>query len=234
MAEKQPNTAIAVQSKVAEIAARCREAAVARLDDFPLFVGFAEGLAAMREAIQPHVPKLLTLAGSPLGFRCDKEYGREVLTEVMVEALIRGVRPIGNEFNVIGGRCYVTKEGYTRLVRELPGLTDLVLIPGVPAVRDGGAVVRYRAQWKLDGALRQLDREIAVRLHPGQGADAAVGKATRKMLAAVHATVTGSVWSECQIDAEDLDAGGKATKSDQLADRLAGAKGDGEPAAAGK
>ena len=61
------------------------------------------------------------------------------------ETVLRGVRIVGNEFNIISGRPYITKEGFSRLVREWPGLTELRLMPGVPATQANRALIAYRA-----------------------------------------------------------------------------------------
>lgn len=156
----------------------------------------AQGVQQARALVLQVVPHVKHLAGTPLGFLTDKDkaggYPESVLAECLTEAVLRGVSWVGNEFNIISGRCYITKDGYQHLVREIDGLTDLVLIPGVPKGSEGGAVVPYKATWKLHGKPMTLERQIPVRLNNGMGADGAIGKATRKMLASIYFTCTGS------------------------------------------
>lgn len=167
----------------------------------------SDGIKALKGAIESVVGEILHLQNSPLGFLTDKRdtgYAPNVVAECMVEATLRGVYPVGNEFNIIAGRCYITQNGYKRLVRELPGLTDLKLLPGVPKASVGGAVVPFRATWKLNGKADALDREIPIKMNSGMGVDALIGKATRKMLASIYGQITGSEHSDGDADEGDV------------------------------
>jgi len=153
--------------------------------------------------------------------------------ECLIEATIRGVRPVNNEFNIIAGRCYLTKNGVAHLLREFPGLTDLRPRFGVPKmVGEKGALVAASAAWKLNGKPDSIEeREYPIRVNAGMGADAVLGKATRKLYAAIYAQLTGSEQMEGEVDdietmrnvtpiaAEEKPAG---TKVEQLAERLKG------------
>ncbi|MDE2100899.1 MAG: hypothetical protein KGL39_26875 [Patescibacteria group bacterium] len=172
---------------------------------FACAVFLAEGIQALRRAVEPILPSIMPLQNSTLGFLTDKRnegYPAGVVLECLVEAVLRGVYPVGNQFNIIAGKCYITKEGYELLVRNLPGLTDLRLEPGVPKGSTGGAVVPYRASWKLEGKPNQLTAEIPVRLNAGMGADGAIGKATRKMLSRIYKLITGSEVTEGDLPEE--------------------------------
>ncbi len=79
---------------------------------------------------------IMQLQGKAIGFKTDKDseggYPLEKVREVVVQALIRKCRVTGNEFNIIAGNFYPTKEGFERLLREFPGLTNLQISLGVP------------------------------------------------------------------------------------------------------
>ena len=194
----------------------------------------AEGIQALRAAVRPLIGRIMPIQNSPLGFLTDKKdggYPEAVVMECLIEATLRGVYPVSNEFNIIAGRCYVTKAGYARLVRELPGLTDLKLVPGVPRMSAGGAVVPFRAGWRLNGRADAIEREIPVRLNTGMGVDGAIGKATRKMLASVYAQVTGSEQTDGEVGDAELEP---PSRTQQLQDELKAkgrAGGNGGPAA---
>lgn len=221
--------ALAAPDRLAELAERCASLTAAAKGRIAETFALAAVVQELRGAVLPLVPSIRPLIGTPLGFRTDRDmsdkgpYPDGVIADVLVEASARGLRWTGNEINVIGGRLYVTKEGYTRLVAELPGLTDLELTPSPPRIAEGGggAVVKYRATWKLDGVASVLEREIPVRLNAGMGADGAIGKATRKMLAAIHGRVTGSIQSLADSDAEDVEPNPRPTRTSALTDRLA-------------
>lgn len=199
-------------------------AAVQKLDDIAKAFKVAEGVQKVRAIVLQAAPQILPLQGSALGFRTDKDkdggYPPAVVAECATEALLRGLRLTGNEWNIIGGRCYVAQAGLARLVAELPGLTDLELAPAVPVMKEGGAIVEYAAQWKLGPTAMALKRSIPVRVNNGMGADAILGKAKRKMLAAIHERVTGSTISDGEVDDAPL-LPAAAPKSSQLVERAA-------------
>lgn len=164
----------------------------------------AKCVGELRAFIFQLVPAIRPLVGTHLGFRTDKPYSDDVVADCLTEAVIHDVRWVGNEMNIIAGRMYRTKEHYTRKVGELPGLTDLDPVPSIPRLTsDGaGAIVHYKATWKLNGVPQTIDRDFAIRVNNGMGADAITGKATRKMLAAIHARVTGSAQSMVDIETD--------------------------------
>lgn len=156
---------------------------------------------------------IMPLQNSILGFRTDKQdgYGRDVVRNCVTIALMRGLRITGNEWNIIAGNLYVTKEGYERLLAELPGFANLRLQASVPKMAGEGALVAVIAEWTFHGKERWMrweetktgDYRIAVRVNKGMGADAILGKARSKALRQIHKTLTGSEY-ECIADADDL------------------------------
>jgi hypothetical protein len=198
-------------------------AALAKVDEMARAFKIAEGVKQVRALVRSVADKITPLQGSALGFRTDKDrdggYPADVVAECATEALLRGLRLTGNEWNIIGGRCYVAQAGCARLLAELPGLTDLEHAPGVPALKDGGALVEYTLRWKLDGRPMSLTRVIPVRVNSGQGVDAIVGKAKRKILAAAYERVTGSALSDGDTEDPPL-LPPAASKPAQLAERM--------------
>lgn len=188
-----------------EIAVEASRQVIANYGQFKQALVMAAAVRKMQEEISdPMMSDIMALQGTALGFRTDKDtangYPLNVVKQCLIEATINGARPIGNEFNIISGRVYLTKEFYSRAVREWPGLSDLKLSPQVPVTSNGGALVGYRATWKLNGEPQSLDRvkhgdddnRIPVKVNTGMGADAIIGKATRKMLHAIYGQLTGA------------------------------------------
>lgn len=148
---------------------------------------------------------IMALQGSPLGFLTDKDksqgggkgpgYPVEIVKEVLIEAVVRGFRPVGNEFNIIAGRFYAAQSGLHRLVREWPGLTDLAVSLAIPRSREGYCAVECRARWQLHGAECALDctgeHAIPIRVNEGQLVDAIHGKARRKLYARILDRLAG-------------------------------------------
>ena len=173
--------------------------------------------------ISDHV---MPLMNSPLGFMTDKNkagqptYTADELREPVCECLIRGFSIAGNEFNVISGRFYGAQAGYRRLVRELPGLTDLEELAGEPVFSQGGgsATVRYIVRCKISGKEWTLKneegkpgRKFTIRVNGGMGPDAVIGKAARKALKAAYEEITGTTIT-------DMDDPAPASSGDDLAE----------------
>ncbi len=176
----------------------------------------ANGVQELRALISDKsVVALLPLINSSLGFRTDKpkadDYPLEVVKDCLIQALLMGLYPIGNEFNIISGRTYVTREGFTRLLAEFEGLTDLKINPEVPRmIREDGAIVAINASWIINGKRDELRREIPVRINKGMGADGILGKADRKIKAAIYARLTGSSFTT-EGEVEEPVAGSERT-----------------------
>lgn len=182
----------------------------------------AEAVGLMRDMLTDEIMKpIMALQGSRLGFRTDKDrernkdggfgYPMTVVRDCMIEGILLGARPCGNEINIIAGNTYLTREYFLRVLREWPGLTDLVIKSCVPVIVGGEALVEVKATWKLDGRLDMIhcrkseenDDRISIRVNNGMGTDAILGKADRKIGAKIWRRLTGS---ETTIEGDSDDA----------------------------
>jgi hypothetical protein len=144
-------------------------------------------------------------------------YGIAVVRECLIEATLRGVPIVGNCWNIIAAQSYITKEGFWHLIgKKIPGLTDFKVSIGVPRMikppgdarnasdeEAKGAVVPCFATWKLNGVSDRVEREIPIRVNAMMGADAIMGKAERKILAAAYAQITGTTLGDA--DASEIE-----------------------------
>ncbi len=151
---------------------------------------------------------LLPLRNKDFGWREDTpgKYQLDQLRDVFTSAILYGALPTNNEILIISGRFYPQKNFFTRKLAEYPGLTELVLKPSKVNLNPQGALVEYTATWNYKGQVMSMERTgasaIPVRLNQGQGADAALGKAERKMKAAIYNQLSGSTFAEGE--AEDM------------------------------
>jgi hypothetical protein len=203
---------------IEEILTTSNVIAIQRLPAVQQAIVLASGLAQLREIITVDVTKrlFLPLCGTRLGFvtdldRKEKAYPIEVIRDCVIDAMLHGLRPVGNEFNIISGNMYPAQAGLGRLVREYQGLTNLELIPGIPNVKEGRAAVPYLATWLLNGTrmtlecrydeATKLDTRILVTVNNGMGPDAILGKAERKIYARILKRISG-MWV---TDGDDAD-----------------------------
>lgn len=222
--EIDPNTALLdeVLAKTIEKIDATAKLYGERLDDPDLGALTRAAITAMaikrlRVYMTPAIIGLLReLMNTPLGFKTDKAkgepYSDDVMRDCAIEAILRRVLWTGNEFNIISGQCYITREGYARKLAETPGLTDLVVSPGIPRIdKDSGqTVVKFAASWNYRGDadfLKDPDgkpgRVFAIRVNQGMGPDAVVGKAHRKAFKAIWDQVHGSAHSDASDFAQE-------------------------------
>lgn len=202
------------------IAAECAELNLSDVKPLIRTMKMARAMDMLRNLLSDEFMKeIMKLQGSRLGFRTDKDSGQgypvNVVRECAIEALMRGGHLVGNEFNIIAGNAYLTKEYFVRVQDEFPGLS-LTLQPQVPEIRGDTARVGYIASWTLRGKADELrcivtkdaqgieqDYRIPVKVNNGMGPDAILGKAERKMRARIMQRITGSMSAFPDGDADD-------------------------------
>lgn len=155
----------------------------------------------LRALLTPKVMEpIMQLQNSPIGFLTDRPgcgYDVDTVTSCVIEAALNGVNVCGNEFNILAGRFYCTKNGMKHKLRDIPGLYKNVT-PGIPRLTNDhtGAVVRMHIEWTYGTKSNAKDIDFAIRVNKGMGADAIIGKATRKALAWLYEEVTGNTVPE--------------------------------------
>ena len=201
---------------IESVVQQCGFSAISKMGHFKRAFQMAEGMRILNAHITEKMMKdIMVLQGTKLGFRTDKDtsggYSIDVVKRCFIEATMYGAYPVGNEWNIIAGNTYLTKEFYTRMLNEFPGLRYSPH-PGVPAMANGGALVPYVVEWILDGKPGKLERiqhtedgqafdeRIPVKVNGGMGADAILGKATRKMFKAVFDLLSGVQTPDGDLD----------------------------------
>jgi len=168
---------------------------------FEQMFGLAEGIRQMNVLITDDMmERIMFLQDNKLGFRTDKMkdggYAVNIVKQCFIEATLRGVRPIGNEWNIIAANLYITKEGYSYILQQYPGLTDYRQEIGVPKTEKGKAVTECEARWNLDGKPGHLKCVIPAKTDAYTSIDAIIGKTDRKLKYRVHCQLIGSMASE--------------------------------------
>jgi hypothetical protein len=124
-----------------------------------------------------------------------------------------GLQPFGNEFNIIAGNTYATKEGVGRLLATWRGL-KYSLICGVPKPSSDGksAVVDVNIKWTINNEPKEETIPISVKMDAYTSVDAMIVKATRKGRAWLLSAISGIEIIEADItDTEFLDVTVKQT-----------------------
>lgn len=157
----------------------------------------------LKEALTPaYMAPIMLLQNNRLGFKTDRSdgYALDVVKNCLIEAVMMGVQPVGNQFNIIAGNCYITKEGFKYLLDGLQGF-EYHLIPMLPRIKDGSAACVMQITWKFEGQGEQVKEiDFAIRVNNGMGADAVIGKATRKARAWLYNRVMNVEIGDGDVD----------------------------------
>ena len=148
----------------------------------------ANAIAFLQEQLTPEVMNpIMALQGSKLGFKTDKDkdggYPMQVVKNCLIDAVLTGLQPYGNMFNVIGGNMYPTKEGMGELLKKAvaKGLRYSIK-HSVPKIDPSKtfATVQSTIKWTFNGEDREEMIEHAIKGNAYATSDAYVGKAERK------------------------------------------------------
>jgi len=187
--------------------------------DVSAALAVAESIADLRVQFDdPGIrARIVALQDTAIGFRTDRDpkvinkrtekpnvpYDYETVKDCCIEAMLRGLQLVGNQFNIIAGRQYTSKEGLEYLIRRRKDVTLFQISLGVPKMTGSGAIVTGEASWTQTGTPRTVKAELPVKADQYSGADQVLGKATRKLLARCYAAMSGS--SVPEGDAEDAE-----------------------------
>lgn len=156
----------------------------------------AEATRVLKEVLnEEYMKPIMLLQGSRLGFKTDKDtsggYHATIVKQCLIEAVLTGVQPSMNQFNIIAGNMYVTKEGFGYLLSKLQGLS-YEIVPLIPKVEGQQAIIVMKISWSINGGKTEVrENEFAIKVNNFMGADAIIGKATRKARAWLYNTITG-------------------------------------------
>lgn len=152
----------------------------------------SQAINDLRDALAPEYMKpIMALQGNKLGFLSDKTYPEDVVKDCLIEAVLTGVQPCGNQFNVIAGKCYITKEGFGYMLGNIDGL-KYKIIPELPRIQGQSAAVNMKIIWNIGGDENSETIDFAIKVNNYMGADAVIGKATRKARAWLFNNITGA------------------------------------------
>jgi hypothetical protein len=187
----------------------------------------AKALAALERLLTPELVRDLTkLQNTAYGFRTDQAYPAEVVRRCLIQAWLAGAKIHGNQFNIIAGNCYLTKEFYRAAILGTEGVSNLKLTIGAPQrYGDRAMVCEAKAEWSYCGKLQvlkflktdELDARIVVNAHGINGPDAIRGRVESKVYQRVFSVLRGmNDDADEVIEAETIE-GSVCQSPDQLA-----------------
>src|SRR6187551_1080575 len=116
----------------------------------------ARATGELKKLLTPEYMKpIMELQGNKLGFKTDKDssggYPEAVVKNCLIEAVLIGLQPYGNQFNIIAGNMYPTKEGFGYLLINFNGLS-YEIIPSLPRIGSDktSAAIVMKIKWSLN------------------------------------------------------------------------------------
>lgn len=158
----------------------------------------AKAIGDLKEMLTPeYMRPIMQLQGNKLGFKTDKDkdggYSEDVVKNCVIEAVLMGCQVVGNQFNIIAGNSYITKEGYGHLLKQLKNVRwDITSeLPRIDTTKGSAAIV-MNIKWSVqDGPKEEKKIDFPIKVNSYMGADAVIGKATRKARKWLYDTITG-------------------------------------------
>jgi len=158
-----------------------------------------------KEFMQP----IMSLQGSRLGFLTDKDktggYPEKAVKDCLIDAVLLGLQPTGNHFNIINGNMYPTREGFGYLLSQIPSLRYNLEYPEVNKSEKGKVShATVKITWVLeDGEPKKQSIRFPIKSDAYTSHDALIGKAERKARRWLFNTIKGTDISDG--DTEDID-----------------------------
>ena len=140
---------------------------------------------------------IMELQNRTVGFKTDKEngYPLNVVRDCLIDAMVAGVVPVFNNFNIIGGRAYITKEGFFSLLNEIEELEYYTVEPITETFKQNGNVADIKCimTYKISGFDPVVfEKMYKIKNHAQYGSyDAVVGKCERKGRKDIYEKITG-------------------------------------------
>lgn len=151
---------------------------------------------------------IMPLQNSALGFLTDKKegYPETVVKDCLIEAVLKGLQPYNNEFNIIAGRMYVAQNGFLSLLKKI-GL-KFVVSPTLKGMKPdrSSAVIEVVVKW--GDRLQNIETiEFAFQAKVlASGAiwplevDGLMGKAKRKAYKWLYETISDIYMEDSDLD----------------------------------
>ena len=160
----------------------------------------AESVSHLQQILtDQNMQPIMNLQGLKIGFKTDKVYPVNIVRNCLIEAVMTGVYPTGNQFNIIANNCYITKEGMGYLLSQIDGL-GYSITPMIPKTNGKEAIIKMCIEWNFNGKKDSRDIDFCIKVNSYMGSDAIIGKATRKARAWLLMHITGQDIGEGDSD----------------------------------
>lgn len=202
-----PATILAAQEKF-EVALR-DASAIDIVNNFGAAFNAARVITLLREALTDEVMVrvFMPLMNTKVGFRTDRDgkpdkngkvkplYDVATVRDAIIDAAIIGLLPTGNQFNIISGTMYPTKEGYTVLLKKI-GAKYIIDVQQDRSQNPAFAEFPCKISYSYNGEKNSLTVVATVRRDQYSSNDQLRGKAERRAKKALYEYLTGTDYGD--------------------------------------
>lgn len=202
-----PATIVEAQEKF-ELAMR-NASAIDLVNNFSAAFNAAQVIGLLREALTDEVMNavFMPLMNTKVGFRTDRDgkpdkngrpkplYDIPTVRDAIIDAAIIGLLPTGNQFNIISGTMYPTKEGYTVLLKKI-GAKYIIDVQQDRSQNPAFAEFPCKITYAFNGEKNSLTVVATVRRDQYSSNDQLRGKAERRAKKALYEYLTGTDYGD--------------------------------------
>lgn len=179
----------------------------------------------LREALSDEVMNqvFMPLQNTKVGFLTDHDpkkknkngmpaipYGVDVVRDAIIDAVTNGLLPSGNQFNIIAGRMYPTKEGYTALLKKIG--CKYFIEKGFDKSQDSRfAEINCKISYEYQGKKNSFNYVAVVKKDDFSSPDQISGKAERRAKKVLYEYLTG-----CDLGDADENSGKVVEQSAEI------------------
>jgi hypothetical protein len=165
-----------------------------------------------------YMKPIMALQGTSLGFKTDQDtvkvkegnkwltkkgdgYPMEIVRECLIEATFLGLEVTGNQFNIIGGNMYPTREGFGALLDKMKGLKKNFTYTNIQQpVGQKVANVTVMIVWQFEGeSANKQSIDFPIKSNEYTSYDALIGKAERKAKRWLYNAIKGTDISDGDV-----------------------------------
>lgn len=202
-----PATIVAAKEKF-EVALR-DASAIDIVNNFGAAFNAAQVITMLRETLTDEVMEkvFMPLMNTKVGFRTDRDgkpdkngrtkplYDVPTVRDAIIDAAIIGLLPTGNQFNIISGTMYPTKEGYTVLLKKI-GAKYIIDVQQDRSQNPAFAEFPCKITYAFNGEKNSLTVVATVRRDQYSSNDQLRGKAERRAKKALYEYLTGTDYGD--------------------------------------
>jgi len=188
----------------------------------------SSAISTLRQSLSTEFMRpIMSLQGSRLGFLTDKDkasgYPEKAVKDCIIDAVLLGLQPTGNHFNIISGNMYPTREGFGHLLSQIPNLRYNLEYPEVNLSEKGKVShVTVKITWSInESEAKKQSIKFPIKSNAYTSEDALIGKAERKSRRWLFNTIKGTDVSDGDVeDIPHKTVSSSAIKKDPDAERM--------------